>query len=641
MQNPTDSNISLRKAFRTIVTMLSLIQSERADESLGLDSPPPAVKQQLELLNSFAHLGNRNNDVVAVAAKPDGLGNLQVIASFHSIRSRERLIGPQQPPAAGFFSFISSTWNSLCFSRNARAQVSSSSAESPTAPQTSLPLPTSPTLVDPETSIPQHLKDCHDSSALLESFLVHEWWVCSRDSRSTFSHAMHYRPNLQADINLEGSFNIHIWMIGRLVVSHPSYLALYIVASCYEKMLMRMTYRTAQALIKDLRKIQMQNIAFSISREWESPNASERMSDQGFLQLLRKLQTYGSHLLKYIDDHQLKENDFYTRGTCQLFHQLLYDLLLGFLGGLKGLTQTQKDGGTTADVMKQLETVVDIGSILRLMVRGAAIKTHFRIIENHLLNLRSRLPGSEEEEEEIDATQSPWNTSVELLKMTVIYFDAIQILAHAVEKKKLIGPDGRVNIIVLHQPPPRNNEGMLIWQDLLRDDQLFPIPMHTTSAEDIIKFLDPADSEGETKDNLNYQSVMEQLVYLGRISHIAKDFGPAVDRITSKLENMTNCTSSGTRLFTDDIISGLKSLKIQASFTPNQVQRRILDIRQNVKTLQDNAKLYKMLRPGTPLSTGVGAKGVIHCELTIMLHLLTALGWEGIVSFLFPLLLSF
>ena len=39
-----------------------------------------------------------------------------------------------------------------------------------------------------------------------------------------------------------------------------------------------------------------------------------------------------------------------------------------------------------------------------------------------------------------------------------------------------------------------------------------------------------------------------------------------------------------------------------------------------------NAKLYKMLGKGTPLCTRVGAKGVVHCGLTIMLYLLTMLG---------------
>jgi hypothetical protein len=149
------------------VTLLSLIQSERKDEKR--DTHNAEMKKELQLLDALAGVAVRKNDVVAVVARPDGSGNLQVIASVtHSIRTRERLTAPQQ--SSGCFQYL---W--FWLARNARStlgapQSSTNSAASPP------PLPSAtPNPVNPESSVPQHLKDCAGSEDLLRVFLTHEW----------------------------------------------------------------------------------------------------------------------------------------------------------------------------------------------------------------------------------------------------------------------------------------------------------------------------------------------------------------------------------------------------------------------------------------------------------------------------------
>jgi hypothetical protein len=111
------------------------------------------------------------------------------------------------------------------------------------------------------------------------------------------------------------------------------------------------------------------------------------------------------------------------------------------------------------------------------------------------------------------------------------------------------------------------------------------------------------------------------------------------------LRNMTN--RSGSDQLTDSIIKDLYSLKkAKQTSSVQSVFNQISVIRQKVRTLQDRELLYTMLRQGTVLSTGLGAKGVAHCEAVVLWFLVmmkiqnNETGWEVIVSCLFPLLLS-
>ncbi len=526
---PESDSTRALQAFRTIVTLLSLIQSERKDEKQNTHNAE--VKKELQLLDALAGVAIRKNDVVAVVARPDGSGNLQVIASVtHSIRTRERLTAPQQ--SSGCFQYL---W--FWLARNARSILGATQLSTAASPP---PLPSAtPNPVDPESSVPQHLKDCASSEDLLRVFLTHEWRAHSHDFVLTFVYATHYRPTLQDTIDSgESSFNIHIWMISKLITNHPSFFAVYIVATCYEKMHIRVTYRTSQVLFKDL--FNNSGTSINVSHRSDSSNPSEMKSDEDFISQLQKSE-YGLGLQMQIAAHGLEAKNFYGHRTCEMFHKVLCELLRAFIEALENIQAAQSNNVSLDNLMERLEKTVKIGSILRLMIRGAAIKAHFQNLNGSLSNMPVVSPKEVEQEEaefvECHSTVPKWTRSIKLLKMLMIHFDAIQVLAHFVTSKSILTDGGKVDIWVLHQPPPGDNEPMLIWKDLLQNKKLFPISPHTKkTAAEMIKFLDTmeavdkkavdkkaVDKKAVVKKAMdkkavdkkhNPQSVVEQLVHL-------------------------------------------------------------------------------------------------------------------------------
>ena len=81
-----DSKTEAIYAFRTITTMLSLIQSKRdtACKRQKLGQQEKLVHTQLQLLDAFAAVLVRNNGVITVTSKPynHGSGEVEVLASY-------------------------------------------------------------------------------------------------------------------------------------------------------------------------------------------------------------------------------------------------------------------------------------------------------------------------------------------------------------------------------------------------------------------------------------------------------------------------------------------------------------------------------------------------------------------------------
>jgi hypothetical protein len=137
-------------AFRTITTMLSLIQSTRgtANNRPKLGHPE---KQLLKLLDAFAAVLVRNNGVIAVTAQPpdDGSGNLEVLASYLGIGESLTISQPGQ-----FMNII----RNVFISQNPRDSTVKQQE-----------------VVDPETSVPDFFKVISDPSKLLTTFLTYMW----------------------------------------------------------------------------------------------------------------------------------------------------------------------------------------------------------------------------------------------------------------------------------------------------------------------------------------------------------------------------------------------------------------------------------------------------------------------------------
>jgi hypothetical protein len=138
-------------AFRTITTMLSLIQSER-----GIAGKRPKLGNQdqrlLQLLDAFAAVLLRSNGVIAVTARPyDGSGKVEVLASY--LDNGESLT-ISQSLSGQFVNLI----RNVFISQNPRDSTVKQKV-----------------VVDPETSVPGNFKTISNPFELLNTFLINEW----------------------------------------------------------------------------------------------------------------------------------------------------------------------------------------------------------------------------------------------------------------------------------------------------------------------------------------------------------------------------------------------------------------------------------------------------------------------------------
>jgi hypothetical protein len=153
--DPLDRNRThALSAFRTILLMLSLIQSRKRITAKSPNSE--SVKAELKPLDALAAIAIRKHGVAAVVAKShDGSEDIQVLASVSSSdQPKELLTSPQPLPSGGL------KWIEFVTTRNARTEKDRRMQA------------TQPVLVDPETKIPEILKESQD---LLTTYLQHEW----------------------------------------------------------------------------------------------------------------------------------------------------------------------------------------------------------------------------------------------------------------------------------------------------------------------------------------------------------------------------------------------------------------------------------------------------------------------------------
>jgi len=465
------------------------------------------------------------------------------------------------------------------------------------------------------------------------------------------------RPSLQA--KMEDSFNIHIWMISKLL-GHSGAdtvsFAHYIIAACYAKMLQRMKYRTFEALFKNLKNPQH----FQFKQSHKS-TPYETKYDQKFLLELKETK-FGSKLLSC----KLDANNFYNQHTCMAFHAVLCELLEGFKEALMALEALQDDTKTLptpTSIMERLTPVAEIGTLLMLMFRGAAIKAHLKLIDGVLPNTAASptQPEGDGENEEAEflethpAVMPKWQTYLDLLQIMVIYFDAIQTLAHCVRSQTIIAAGGSVDIKILFQPPQGKKEPMLTWVELLRHEQYFPAtPSKPSTSDELITFLgpepepEPAPSKsGSMKtpqhDKSKKKGVLAAETVMGNLANLhevpQKDLAGATDKIIDQVKKITNCRCTGSGSYIASILDELNSFKTtRALYSKQQIAEKVAEIRQMIKALRENAKLTEKLKSGTALHTGIGFKGACHAETLLALFLAFKLGdWaQSIVSRLFP-----
>ena len=171
--------------------------------------------------------------------------------------------------------------------------------------------------------------------------------------------------------------------------SRPFFL--YVIASCYLKMLIRMEYCTSEIIADFLRKVP----TFDFSEKPHEARQSEKDVDRTFLSTflcykpLLNFQTDTPNLTHRAELETLPhEHDFYTKETCLEFHLLLSELLGRLHKALKILDISRGKVGVD-EILVQLELIVRLGYLFRLMVRWAPTYNLF-LRELTLGNLQHR-----------------------------------------------------------------------------------------------------------------------------------------------------------------------------------------------------------------------------------------------------------
>jgi hypothetical protein len=202
---------------------------------------------------------------------------------------------------------------------------------------------------------------------------------------------------------------------------------------------------------------------------------SETSNDQVFLsKLLPDIEPLLVNKIPNLMMEGRHPHNLYTKETCTEFHLLLCELLEKFAEYLNDIQALQTQTSiVTVLVLDKLNLILRVGTTLRLMVRGAAIKKHLKVIENFLpdrLDLVKQKEGGgrdeddkDREDEEFVALHSNkplprWKTCIDWLELMVIHFDAIQVLICFVGHRS----NKTINIAILSQCPP--DARMLSWR---------------------------------------------------------------------------------------------------------------------------------------------------------------------------------
>ena len=491
----------------------------------------------------------------------------------------------------------------------------------------------------------------------------------------------------------EETFKTHIWMLAKLLhwKNDPRSFLYYVLASCYKKLILRMTHHVSNNY-----RIALENVpAFTLCGElFPVPSTSEVEYDKTFLRKLLEVQPLlGIEIPNLMG--QADNLNFYTPEICNEFHRLLCKLLTVFLDALRTLGKLREDSKDLGKICKQLGWIALLGITLRSMIGGATMKKHLRVIAKFLPDGTALAKQTEDVAAGADAdadVDAEFHT-IQLhalgptlpkacndwLELMVIHYDAAQRLVNYVKSTN----GSEVSIKIVSQASP--DRYMLPWTTLLSDDRYFPNNDPLLPVADIISFLKPvanpaSDAEGfldpvtdptanpapvaessldptsdstiSTTDTNDHQMIsaeafVQRLNEIGKIPKVVETddgkmwnleaFTEAIEPIIEKMRRceLANCNSIGWEVYTGTIVKSL--VFFQNSWTLTDEVTTAKDIREIVRmvdTMRDNAMIHWALRDGTPLSTGIGFAGNFHAEAILAAYL--RLLATGSVSYPFP-----
>ena len=280
-----------------------------------------------------------------------------------------------------------------------------------------------------------------------------------------------------------------------------------------------------------------------------------------------------------------------------------------------------------------VEAVATYGSLLQLMVGGRAIEVHLQNIASQHQSVPSQTAASHDNGEDLDddvelrrvkphwagEPLSKWESCRDWLKLMIAPFEALDIILHHLDTLPDASgtmPTISIRIIaVQHQ-----GHEMLPWETLLNNKAYFP------------------DEKGLPGNNMEH--IISSIKKYGVSSLPSSEDRCEVRDIIAALKSLQNCVDQASVVAaTDDIIADLQSLAGQlASFGSEQAfedaLRRVAVLKTQfqqdtfcknidkaivlIESMNSVCKfLRELLQPGSPLVTGDGFAGTLHCELLL------------------------
>ena len=358
---------------------------------------------------------------------------------------------------------------------------------------------------------------------------------------SHWGYVSHCRPSQtsQAEMDLNSSFELHTWMIARLVENSgpdttSSLLSQYVIGVCYERMITRMTYRVSISFRDTLKDLPL---TFEFPKQFPlSVIEASALNDSRFITSLLEFKIF-LKLHTPIDNLVKHRNDLYNQETYVDFHLILCELLELLLMSLKDLKifHNELAGKVLSSkqhdkTMEKINFIAIVGSILRLLVMSQAIKKCLYSIAGFLPDRAAsikakvdnktdrdddddneqdkddeedRLYRDDDEEENEDElyvdSVGQGSESIKLgptslaclksLNLAVVYFDAILVLSHFVKSQNSSLVEIEIDIKILLLPCRSKDMPMLPWRTLLQHETYFP-GNPSPSAKEIVDFLE-------------------------------------------------------------------------------------------------------------------------------------------------------
>jgi hypothetical protein len=354
--------------------------------------------------------------------------------------------------------------------------------------------------------------------------------------------------------------------------------------------------------------------------------------------------------------------EIYNKDTYLEFHRLLCFMLDRFHQSLVTLqslheTITDSDGvKISPNILKTIYDVLNVvvfsGRCLRGIVRSAAIEKHLKTIA-HLLEVDMKswmLALEDEEEAEFHDLKPystyqgqlllPWQSYKDWLRLTVLYFDATTILLDHVHSL----PSAVISIKILSPRLPDQDQKMLSWKKLLRNENYFPKANDPSelSVERLISFLTsdfnvltevthnkqeegkkgkPEDDQVDECEKVTIEQVIvsvqklknsQEKAIAAEVTVDIDNWTTTIDSVRSDMKVLRNCSSPGAEEYITAIVRRLGDLKKY----PTKLSRT-QEILEMIEALRTHSSLYQMLKEGTALSRGDRFFGTRHCEVCI------------------------